>query len=81
MLPADTTLKAWEVQRRAWSAMGPEERVATAIRLSQAVRTTTRDGIRADHPNWSDTEVDHELLRRLYGEDVAAAVQAQRGAR
>lgn len=68
------------MQRRAWASMGPDERVATAIRLSQAVRTTTLDGIRADHPTWSDAEVDHELLRRLYGNELAAEVQAQRGA-
>lgn len=79
MRPADTTPEALAVQRRAWAAMGPEARVATAIRLSQAVRATTRDGIRADHPAWSDAEVDHELLRRLYGDELAAAVRAQRG--
>lgn len=69
------------MQRRAWAAIGPEERIATAIRLSQAVRTTTRDGIRADHPAWGESEIDHELLRRLYGDDLATAVQAHRGAR
>lgn len=47
--------------------IGPEGRSLIAAELSEAVRRTTLDGIRARHPEYSEDEVRLAFLKLVYG--------------
>lgn len=51
--------------------MPPEQRLAAAMRLSQAVRELALAGIRGRHPEASDDELRVRLTTRLCGRDCA----------
>ncbi len=53
--------------------MAPEQRVAMAVEMSEAVRQVARDGIRMRHPGYSDEEVRLTSIRLLLGDDLFAA--------
>lgn len=78
MAPADTTVEAREAQWAVYRSMGPAQRFAVAVDLSEAIREVARSGIRAQHPSWGDDEVQAELERRLYGPELAAEVATWR---
>ena len=48
---------------------GPERRAAMAAELSEVIREVSRAGVRLRHPEFSETQVNRELLRILYGPD------------
>jgi hypothetical protein len=60
--PLDTTTEAWEIQRQAIARMSPEDRVRTAIELSEAVRELQLQGILARNPRWSRSDAVKWLL-------------------
>ena len=56
------------VQIDGYRRMTGEERLQIAFRLSRFVREVAREGIRAQHPEYSPAEVEAELWRRIeYG--------------
>jgi hypothetical protein len=57
------------LQIRLYREAGPERRAAMAADLSEAVREFSRAGVRLRHPEFSEAEVNRELLRILYGLD------------
>ena len=66
--PNDTTAAAHAVHIRAYRNAGPEQRVAIAAELSEAIRELSRAGVRMRHPELSDDEVTREVCRIFYGE-------------
>jgi len=62
----DTTPSAqavhWQVQR----AMTGEQRLVAALEMSIFARELQKAGIRQEHPAWSDTEVEREVLRLAF---------------
>lgn len=74
MRPKDTSAEAQAVLDRARAKLSGAERVRIAADLSEAVRTITRQGIRARHPDYSDHQVSLALLRILYGDELASKV-------
>src|SRR4030042_2023795 len=46
--------------------MSGEERLKSAVALSEAVRKMAKAGIKRDHPGITDNELRAELLRRTY---------------
>jgi hypothetical protein len=51
--------------------MLPGRRVALALELSEEARALTIAGIRARHPEWSDTQVAEACRALLLGTDLA----------
>lgn len=66
MTVGDTTPEAqavqWEVQR----SLSGEQRVLIALEMSLLVRELNRAGIRCEHPDWTEAEVQRELIRRTF---------------
>ena len=57
-----------------FAAMTGAERVAHAVEMAEEVKVVAVAGIRARHPEWSDTEVSVEWLRLLHGDEIADRV-------
>ena len=74
MVPTDTSLDAFEVQTRAYRALGPEGRVQVLAELSEAVRAVAMAGIRSRHPHYTEEETRQALYRLLLGDDLVRAV-------
>lgn len=73
-----------DIRRRqldAYRAMGPVRRLELAVEISEDVRQIALDGIRARHPAFDSTQVHHEWLRILYGDELAGRLATVRAAR
>jgi len=46
--------------------MSGEQRLVIALDMSLFARELAKEGIRQEHPEWSQTEVERELLRRAF---------------
>jgi len=46
--------------------MSGEERMTLACEMSMLVRELAAEGIRRDHPDWTENQVSRELLRRAF---------------
>jgi hypothetical protein len=55
----------WELLR----AQTPEQRLLSAVSLSESVRALARAGIRLRHPEADEREVNRRLIAILYGEE------------
>jgi hypothetical protein len=51
-----------EIRRR----MTPEQCLQVAFELSELSREIRKAGIRREHPDWSELEVIHELIREAF---------------
>jgi hypothetical protein len=69
--PADTSTQAREVQLAIYRQMLPGRRLALALELSEETRAVTIAGIRARHPEWSDSQVAEACRVRLLGTELA----------
>jgi hypothetical protein len=72
----DSSPAALDVQLRAHRAMTGEQRLLLALEMSLFTRELAAAGIRHDHPDWPDSEIARELLRRAFPpEKVPAALR------
>lgn len=62
----DSSPAGFEMQLRAHRAMTGEQRLLIAFEMSLFARELAAAGVRHDHPNWPDSEVSRELLRRAF---------------
>jgi hypothetical protein len=46
--------------------MTGEQRLLLALEMSLFTRELAKEGIRQEHPEWSDIEVHREFLRRVF---------------
>jgi hypothetical protein len=60
---SDTTRAAKHVQLAIQRKIPGEQRLIMALEMSLFVRDLNRAGIRSDHPDWSNAQVERELLR------------------
>lgn len=67
MRVSDTTPRAAELQLELYRSVGPAERVAIAVALSEATRETALAGIRRRHPEYSEREVGEAFIAMVYG--------------
>lgn len=51
-----------EIRRR----MTPEQRLQVAFELSDTARAFRKAGIRREHPEWSELEVMHQIIREAF---------------
>ena len=61
--PLDTTPKIEAMQIRIFRSMTIEQHLEAALEISLLARAFMRAGVRRDHPDWSDKEVEHEVHR------------------
>ena len=78
MRARDTDKASHQAQVEAIRALGGDGRLAQGAQLSDAVRAMTVHGIRERHPHFTERQVIHELIRLLYGDELAARVAHQR---
>lgn len=62
----DTSLAAQTVQFEILRAMSGEQRILLAFDMSLFARELAREGIRREHPDWSEARVARELLRLAF---------------
>jgi hypothetical protein len=77
-LPADTSASAFAMLTSRWRTMDIGERADLIQQLCLDVEQLARAGIHARHPEYSETEICHELARRRYGSALADAAYAGR---
>jgi hypothetical protein len=63
---SDTSPQARARQEEILRAMSGEQRVTLAYEMSMFVRELMREGIRRDHPEWTEAQIARELLRRAF---------------
>jgi hypothetical protein len=66
MIPRDTSPEAWAVQLEVYRRMSGAERFEIAFDMSQLVRELALAGLRREHPDWAERDLQLELLRRWY---------------
>lgn len=69
-VPADTTPEAAWVQMQVYRRMSGEQRLLQVLQMSDAVRAITADGVRCQHPEYSEEQVRLTVIRRMLGEDL-----------
>jgi hypothetical protein len=67
MVARDTSRKAAALQAEIHRRMEPAERLQIAIEMSEFARSLTRTGLRAQHPEYDEAQLDRAMLERLYG--------------
>lgn len=63
---SDTSPAARALQLQIQSAMSGEQRLLLALEMSLFARELAREGIRRDHPEWTEAKVARELLRLAF---------------
>lgn len=61
MTPDEGTQKQIEVYRR----MTPQERLQIGFELYELSRNLVRAGVRHQHPDWTEPQVEQEVVRRF----------------
>jgi hypothetical protein len=64
MRPLDTSIEAHEAQTQALRRLTAAQRFLIALDMSLFARELEREGIRVQHPEWSEAEVTEEIIRR-----------------
>jgi hypothetical protein len=67
MVARDTSRKAAALQAEIHRWMEPAERLRVAIEMSEFARSLTRAGLKAQHPEYDEAQLDAAMLERLYG--------------
>lgn len=73
-IPADTTPEAWRLQMDAVARRSVEERLTEWGALNRAGAKMEADGVRRQHPEFTEREVFLTLVRRRYGDDLAVKI-------
>ena len=68
----DTSPEADALQIEIYRSMTGAERMALALEMSEWLRELARSRVRADHPDWSDYQVNREVLRYAFLESGVA---------
>ena len=66
MTMSDTTPEARAKQDEIVRAMTGEQRITLAYEMSMFARDLAREGIRLDHPEWTEAQIARELLRLAF---------------
>jgi len=62
----DNTPAAKPVDLETLRAMTGEQRMLLALEMSLTARELAREGIRREHPDWSESRVARELLKQAF---------------
>jgi Rv0078B-related antitoxin len=69
----DTSPLAEALQLQVQRAMPDEQRLLLALEMSGFAHELTKERIRSEHPEWSDTRVIRELVREIFLPEQAPA--------
>jgi hypothetical protein len=78
-IPRDTTLEAHKKQMDILRKLPPEKRALISFELSDNVKQIAMEGIRMQHPEFTETQVRRELLRRIAGDGLYRKIAAAKG--
>ena len=78
-IPPDTTREAHRKQIEVLRKMSPEKRALISFELSDNVRQNAIAGIKKQHPDFTDTQISRELLRRIAGNELFDKIIAAKG--
>jgi hypothetical protein len=78
-IPPDTTLDVHKKQVEILRKMSPEKRALISFELSDNVRQNAIAGIKKLHPDFTDTQIRRELLRRMVGDELFRKIIAEKG--
>ena len=78
---ADTSAAAHAQQLKAWRRMTPEERIAVAAEMSDALRRLVEAGVRSRHPDDAEPQVQAAVVEALLGRELAAALRRRQAER
>ena len=76
LIPADTTIEAARKQIEILRKMSLEKRALISFELSDNVRQNAIAGIKKLHPDFTDSQIRMELLRRTVGDELFRKVIA-----
>jgi len=62
----DTSRTAQAIQIEIQRSMSGEQRLRLAVEMSLFARELNRERIRREHPDWTETQIDRELLRLAF---------------
>jgi len=79
MIPADTTLEAARKQFEILRRLTPQKRALISFEISDNVRQNVIAGIKKLHPDFTDTEIKKELLRRTVGDELSREIITAKG--
>lgn len=54
-----------QLQIESYRRMTPQERLQISFRLYQLTRTLVRQGVKHQHSEWNEAQVEEEVLRRF----------------
>jgi hypothetical protein len=77
----DTSAEAHARQLEAWRRMTPEERLAAAAEMSDALRRLVEAGVRSRHPDDTGSQVQAAIAEALLGTELAAALRRRQAER
>lgn len=66
VVSSDTSPAAQAIQLQIQKAMSGEQRLLLAFEMSLFARELAKEGIRRDHPEWTEPQVARELLRLAF---------------
>jgi acyl-CoA reductase-like NAD-dependent aldehyde dehydrogenase len=69
----DTSAEAHAQQLEAWRRMTPEERLAVAAEMSDALRRLVEAGVRSRHPDATGSEVRALIVAAMLGPELVAS--------
>ena len=78
-IPPDTSLDAHRKQMEILKTMSPEQRALISFELSDNVRQNAMAGIKKQHPDFTDTQIKRELLRRMVGNELFQKIISAKG--
>jgi hypothetical protein len=67
---ADTTPEAALVQLRIYQNMAPEKRLKQAFEMAEFGRILCAAGIRDQHPEYTEQQVNLAVIRRILGDEL-----------
>ena len=79
MIPADTTVEAVRKQFEILRRLPPQKRALISFEISDTVRQNVITGIKKLHPDFTDTQIKKELLRRTVGDELYRKIIAAKG--
>ena len=78
-IPRDTTPDAHRKQMEILRKLSPDRLALISFELSDNVRQIAIAGIRKMHPEFTETQIRRELLRRLVGDELFKKIVVEKG--
>jgi len=78
-IPADTTVEAARKQFEILRRLTPQKRALISFEISDNIRQIVIAGIKKMHPDFTDTQIKKELLRRTVGDELSRKIIAAKG--